>query len=175
VHVTLRTREDVPSLRRKTVFPVVAAAIHLASGEDFRVVHYSVQGDHLHLLVEAADKERLSRGMQGLAIRIARAANRALGRKGAVFADRYHARALRTPREVRNAIIYVLCNRTKHVPRERGIDPCSSGAWFDGWMGGRRAPPPALGTAVPGTWLLAVGWRRYGLVGAEERPAGPPS
>jgi hypothetical protein len=70
VHVTLRMRDDVPSLRRKKVFPAIAPAIHLASGEAFRVVHYSVQGDHVHLLVEAADKETLPRGMQGLVIRM---------------------------------------------------------------------------------------------------------
>jgi len=69
------------------------------------VLQFSVQRDHIHLLVEAPDGRALSRGLQGLAIRIAKGVNRILGRRGRVWADRFHARALRTPREVRNALI----------------------------------------------------------------------
>src|SRR5262249_22714935 len=75
--------------------------------------HFSVQSDHIHLLVEADEPAALVRGMQGLAIRVAKSVNRALKRCGAVWADRFHARTLRTPREVRNALVYVLNNVKK--------------------------------------------------------------
>ena len=136
-------------------------------------MHFSAQADHLHLIVEAHDKRTLSSGLRGLMIRGARAINRAGDRRGGVWADRYHCRELRTPREVRNAISYVLFNARKHGLRHRGLDPCSSGRWFDGW---RRfttvvdlaADPPPV--AVPRTWLLSTGWRRCGLVEMDDDP-----
>ena len=139
----------------------------------FRILEFSVQHDHLHLLVEADDRERLSRGLQGLAIRVACAVNRALGRRGAVWGDRFHWRALTTPRAVRHALVYVLMNVRKHVGGVRGLDPCSSAWWFTGWRDGsgpetdERAP-----VARARAWLAAVGWRRYGLLGWDEQPRG---
>ena len=125
----------MPSLRRH-VFGAVRDAIAKASSGAFRVIHFSVQRDHVHLIVEGADRARVIRGIQGLVIRVALAVNRAAGRRGSVWDDRYHARELRTPREVRNAIAYVLLNFRKHV-RDAGstVDGCSSGFWFDGWRG----------------------------------------
>ena len=110
----------------------------------FRLVHYSVQGNHLHLVVEAHDKVSLSRGMQGLAVRVARAVNRAAGRKGPVFADHYFARELKTPAEVRRAVRYVLDNFLHHAPA--GIDLQTD----------RCASPAPV--SAPRTWLLSVGW-----------------
>ncbi|TMB48345.1 MAG: hypothetical protein E6J56_25210, partial [Deltaproteobacteria bacterium] len=98
----------VRCLRSGRVFPAVYRSLAAASHEGFRIIHYSVQDDHLHLLVEAESRERLSGGLRGVAIRIARAVNRALGRRGAVFGDRYHIHALGTPREVRHGLVYVL-------------------------------------------------------------------
>jgi REP element-mobilizing transposase RayT len=140
----------------------------------FRLVHFSAQSNHLHLLVEAGDRAALGRGMQGLAIRLARRLNRLWGRRGGVFADRYHARALRTPREVRHALVYVLANARRHGIGYRGIDPHASGAWFGGWRDAPRraeAPCEAPGpVSAARTWLLAVGWRRHGLIGTRESP-----
>jgi hypothetical protein len=136
----------------------------------FRVLQFSVQRDHVHLLVEADAPRRLVRGVQGLAIRAARAVNRALGRRGAVWGDRYHSRLLATPREVRNALVYVLANARKHVPGMRGMDPRSSARWFDVWrrkVAPTREPSPV---ATPRTWLARVGWRRHGLIDVEESP-----
>ena len=170
VHLTLRARAGLPSLRGEALFGAIREAIGAASRETFRVVHFSVQRDHVHLIVEA-EAAGLGRGAQGLAIRLARAINRALGRRGAVWGDRYHVRALRTPREVRHGLVYVLTNFRKHRPWDScAIDPCSSAWWFDGF---ERPPPrcplrPAVWRAR--TWLGAVGWRRYGLVQPTERP-----
>ena len=145
LHVVLRARQDAPGLRRRQVFRAVRAALGAgATRAGFRLVHFSVQGNHLHLVVEAADKLALSRGMQGLAVRIARAVNRAADRKGCVFADHYFARELKTPAEVRRAVRYVLDNRMLHGQLQPQTDACASAA-------------PLV---RPRTWLLAVGWLR---------------
>jgi REP element-mobilizing transposase RayT len=152
-------------------FEAMADAIRKASGDAFRIVHFSVQRDHVHLIVEAHDRAALSRGMQGLAIRAARGINRALEHRGRVWDDRYSARELKTPREVRNAIAYVLLNRRKHDLRApRGGDPCSSGPWFSGWSRRPQAPPEPAPVAAPRSWLCSVGWRRAGLIQSDERP-----
>jgi REP element-mobilizing transposase RayT len=178
VLVTMRVRRGVPNLRTQRAMSGVRLA--LAGGRrrfGFRLVHFSVQGNHLHLIVEAADKRALSRGMQGLAIRLARRVNGALGRRGGVFADRYHARALGSPREVRNALAYVLLNRQRRAgvrvePAGSELDPCSSGARFDGWRRGFRpgGPPADELTVAPRCWLLSEGWRRRGLIDPREVP-----
>src|SRR5262249_50565026 len=109
--------------------------------------------------------------MQGLCIRLAKAVNRVLERRGRVWSDRFHARALRTPREVRNALIYVLLNGRKHAVSGRGVDPCSSRPWFTGWRG-PVAPPATTAPLVPArTWLLSVGWRRAGEICFDMAPA----
>ena|SRR5437016_5187024 len=170
LHVTLRTGPAVRCLRSDRAFPAVRRTLFVASHGNFRIIHFTVQDDHLHLIVEADDTRALSRGMRGLAIRVARAVNRALGRRGAVWGDRFHARALTTPRAVRNALVYVLMNRRKHCAGERGLDPCSSAPWFRGWrepVATLLGPPPVVGAR---TWLAAVGWRRHGLLGLDERP-----
>lgn len=143
---------------------------------EFRVCQFSVQRDHVHLLVEAAGKEALGRGMRSVGPRLARAVNRVFRRSGPVLYGRYHLRLLRTPREVRSALAYVLLNVRKHWRQRNGdappagIDEASSGAWFDGWRGSpapSREPPPV---SAPNTWLLSKGWRRHGLVGPTEVP-----
>jgi hypothetical protein len=130
-----------------------------------------VQADHLHLLVEANDKISLSRGLTGATVRLARAVNRVLGRRGTVWSSRYHARALATPREVRNAIVYVLMNAKKHNHAIAGLDPCSSAPWFTDWLAPPSIGPPAEpAPEMAETWLLRTGWKRHGLIGVEERP-----
>ncbi|MBK7402930.1 MAG: hypothetical protein IPJ34_43570 [Myxococcales bacterium] len=176
VHLTWRGAAGIGSLRSAAVFPVVVAALsaHRAATTRFRVVHFSVQDDHVHLIVEAHDSASLRAGAQGLGVRLARAVNRALGRRGRVLGDRFHTRALRTPREVRFALIYVLQNFRKHSRlAATRLDPCSSAPWFDGFrelapLGLERAPVHA-----PRTWLARVGWRRHGLVSVNDVPVAP--
>jgi hypothetical protein len=109
-----------------------------------------------------------------LAIRVARAVNRLLARHGTVWGDRYHSHVLRTPREVRNALVYVLSNWRKHEPGAHGLDPLSSAAWFDGWIEATKAigRPPVANAR---TWLASAGWRLRGLISAHERPRGAPA
>lgn len=186
LHVTLRVASGLPNLRKKRVFRVVKRALGLANTngkhrDDFRITHFSVQSNHIHLVTEATDATRISRGVQGLAVRIARRVNAELGRNGKLFAQRYHARPLTTPRDVRNVLAYVLLNEQRHLYQWRKLtlapwyfDPCSSASEFDGWrtIDGLDAPPAPTRevTAVPRTLLLSVLWRRHGLIAANEIP-----
>src|SRR5688500_16884307 len=141
VSLTLRVCRGLPSLRRKDVFRVVRQSIAASSREDFRVLHFSVQGNHVHLIAEARDRRHLTSGVQGLSIRTARRVTAYLGRSGHFWGERDHARALQTPREVRNAIVYVLMRAKKPHPGEiQGLEPCSSAAWFSQ---GFQPPLPA--------------------------------
>ncbi|MBL8716414.1 MAG: hypothetical protein JNL79_10495 [Myxococcales bacterium] len=172
VHLTLRCMSGLPSLRSMEVFPAVVAALRAAQGAAFRVVHFSVQDNHVHLLVEANDSSALRAGARSLGIRLARAVNRACGRRGRVLDDRYHTRALRTPREVRFALAYVLMNFKKHQVRvPTRLDPCSSAPWCDGFRGRPAADLEDAPVAAAHTWLARVGWRRHGLLSPDEHPA----
>jgi len=198
VHVTLRSA--LRSLRDPFLFPTVRGAIAAANRErrsgavgsrplrrDFRVVHFSVQGDHVHLLVEARDARSLSNGVRGLSVSIARRVNTLVRRRGRVFADRWHGRALVTPRAVRHALVYVLANHRKHRSSRATLDPCSSAPYFDGFreLRGRvpvelnarcvpraLAPPSSEGPPAPRprTWLLKVGWRQAGAISLRDAP-----
>ena len=183
VHVTVRCVPEVKGLRKHLCYLAIRAATltSAARGDtgDFRIVHLSIQGNHLHLIVEARDWLTLSRGMQGFQISAARRLNRALGRKGGkVFADRYHTTVLETPRQVRNTLAYVLNNWRRHgvdrhgAARRRAVDPYSSGASFEGWREpvGGSAMANALVVWAPKTWLLGDGWRRHGLISPWEVP-----
>jgi hypothetical protein len=186
-HVTLRLLPGLVSLRTvKLVHEIEGTFAGGCERSDFRLVHYSLQGNHAHLIVEARDRDALGRGMMAIGSRLARAVNRVMGRTGRVLADRYHMRLLPTPREVRGALRYVLLNARRHASTARAklnrtmrLDPASSARWFDGWKraaaGAREATkpsPPAERPAVARarTWLLTAGWRRHGLLDPADVP-----
>jgi REP element-mobilizing transposase RayT len=175
LHVVLRVRKDVGRLRRRNVYRGARLALKtIAERIAFRVVHMSIQHNHLHLLVEAATSETLQRGMRGLTIALAKRINKSLERRGKVFEFRYHATTLTSPRQTRNALAYVLNNWRRHREDERGfhertmpLDPYSSAISFGGWADYSvrvedwpdviEAPLPV---AAPQTWLLSTGWTR---------------
>lgn len=124
VHVTLRVRPHVYNLRSKRCFgPIRKAFLHASRYAGFRLNEFSVLGNHLHLIVEADGATQLARGMQGLEIRIAKSLNRLMQRRGRVFADRYHARVLRTPTEARHAVRYVRDNYRRHAQQHGHLVP----------------------------------------------------
>jgi REP element-mobilizing transposase RayT len=176
VHVTMRVKKSVGKLRQRRIYQAIRKATQqvLVAGK-IRIVHLSIQRDHLHAIVEASDRDTLARGMQGFQISAARHINRASGHRGGVFADRYHADQLANPRMVRNAIAYVINNWRKHG-EDRGsalsIDPYASATSFTQW----RRPPKvipdgeALAVSEAKFWLLSTGWTRHGLIDPEEVP-----
>ena len=152
VHVTLRTLQGVGYLRGYRRYQAIVAALREAKERHgLRVIHYSVQGNHLHFMVEANGAESLARGVQGLAVRLARALNRAASRRGKVFADRYHAHVLASRREVARALRYILENFRHHLRPDvapRGSDPGSSAALLP------LALPDDAPVVRPRTWLM---------------------
>jgi hypothetical protein len=151
------------------------------------VVHFSVQSDHLHLIVEAADRKALLGGVRGLSVSLARRVNQLVFRRERVIADRWHGRALSTPRAVRHALVYLLGNFRKHAQPGGGlVDPFSSAPYFSGFLEFAHGIPAsgdlrrvagvelARGSPVlePCSWLLRAGWRRYGLISIREAPRG---
>lgn len=184
-HVTLRMRDDVPSLRTARVVREIERTFRKGCGRPgFRLVHYSLQGNHAHLIVEVEDRAALGRGMMAIGSRLARAVNGSARRTGRVLVDRYHVRMLPSPREVHNALRYVLLNARRHAPEATAVakqpvllDPASSGRWFDGWKRkvpsrGHAAvsPDPRPAVARARTWLLRAGWRRHGLLDPADVP-----
>jgi hypothetical protein len=180
VHVTVRMRSDVPRLRNFELAKVLRTAfVKGCRKEGFRLCQFSIQGNHIHTICEAGDRERLARGIQGWCVRIARALNGAVGRKGSVFGDRYHVAVIKTPRQMRNTLCYVLQNARRHREwldkRFHGMDPFSSAMWFDGWAddGWRRGlvRDPERPVAAARSWLLSTGWRRHKLLALDEMPS----
>ena len=174
VLVTMRVKAGLPSLRCDAHHELVRGAIAEASERgDFQVIVYSVQTNHVHLVVEARSSDALARGMNALGARIAKRLNKLWRRSGQVFPDRFHSRALKTPRECRVALIYVLQNARKHGSWRANVpDVYSSGPVFDGWTSGADNPARSRRSYVgkPRTWLLTLGWRRHGLIDPREVP-----
>jgi REP element-mobilizing transposase RayT len=175
-HVTLRAIDGLPILDDSCAFLALVGAIRsIRDRAGFRVVLFSVQPNHIHMICEADSTMELSKGMQVLAARMARAFNRVFARKGSVWASRYHSRLLQTPLQVRRAIVYVLGNRRHHGQQHEPkgtIDPCSSARWFAGFR--ERLPPLPEGFVPPTSeaqsWLLLVGWKKFGLISVDEGP-----
>jgi REP element-mobilizing transposase RayT len=181
LHVTWRFGIGAPWLRRYYPAALIREAIRAAQKATFSVVEYSIQSNHLHMIVEAGGKRALERGMRGLARRLTCKLRTRFTWKGPLL-TRYHARLLKTPREVRNALRYVLLNARHHATQRRErldrywVDPYSSGLWFEGWA--RPLKPSwelqqqlerqVRPTVSPRSWLLAVGWRQWKLIGFDE-------
>jgi len=164
------------------VYGVLAAE---KNDKGFRLAHFAVQSNHLHLVCEGDDARALSRGVQRVTSRIARRANELWGRRGRVFSDRFHARVLRSPRQVRNVLSYVLLNLHKDFAKKGttliGVNPFTSGRYFDGWKDRPPSGDPGPGGGAweeddddvpvtrPESWLLRTGWKRWGLISIYER------
>jgi REP element-mobilizing transposase RayT len=192
LHVVLRVVPAVGSLRKRKMYQVLReATIVAAVRERIRIVHISLQQTHVHLLVEAENKQALARGLQGFQVSAARHINTVLGvgarrRRGPVFADRYHLEVITSPRRARHALAYILCNFRKHGEDQKGIastwlvDPFSSGISFPDWkeledkdlMWPMREGYDPLVVRRPQSWLLREGWKIGGAISAREVPGG---
>ena len=171
-------RRDVPRLRRHKLAAVIRRAlIRGCNKEGFRICHFSIQSNHIHLVCEADHHVALARGMQGFNIRVAKGINKALARRGAVLEQRYSARHARSATQVRHTLSYVLHNARRHGARFEGADAFSSARYFDGWARPTGLPPPdpdgnKWPVAPARTELLGKRWRFIGLIDPDEMPAG---
>ena len=199
VHVVLRVVSEVGSLRKHQMYRAIREAtiavamreLHIVQDGAFRIVHISIQRDHIHLLVEADNKVALSRGMQSFQISAAKHLNRALSvkrverRRGTVFPDRFHQEIITTPNQARHALAYVLNNWRKHredralFAKTWLVDPFSTGIQFGGWkelegaeaMWQRRDTYQPLVVYLPKTWLLREGWQLRGRISVNDIPS----
>lgn len=170
IHITLRVLDGVERLRRRDAFKVIRGVMLERTGNaDVRVVHLSIQSNHIHMMCEASGRLALARAIQGFKISAAKRLNKIRNRTGAVFADRYHEEVLTTPTQVRRCLAYVM-NNWRHHGEDRAArtpyDPFSTGMWFTNWAecAGFAVPPDAdvLPSAPPRAWLLAKGYQRGG-------------
>jgi len=153
--VTVRVRHGTWNLRSQRSFQRIARALHaVRAREGFRVTHFSVQGNHIHMLAEAADRRTMSNGLRALLIRVARQLNGMMGASGPRFVDRYHERALTGPTQVRNALRYVIGNHAVHLARLGKGVPRDADE-FSSVVHGELASKPE-------SWLLRIGWTRAG-------------
>jgi REP element-mobilizing transposase RayT len=179
LHVVLKAVPEVGALRQPKLYGAIRqATIAAAKGGRIRIVHLSIQHDHVHLLAEAESKKLLADGMLGFQVSAARQINKVLGRRGKVFRDRYHLVVIANPTQMRNTLAYVLNNFRKHGEAKPGwmTDPYSSGRTFEGWRERTPITPAvpsygALETCAPRSWMLREGWRRAGTISAYEVPA----
>jgi len=176
LHITMRAIRGLPSFRQQRLFAAFERAFRMTRRDDFRIVEFSVQDNHVHLLVEAADKDALARGMKSFSVRANRLFNTAFGRgRGPVWSDRYHRVDLTTPRQVRNALVYVLNNARKHgiiTTSALVIDAGSSARWFTGWKIARTTRDGPRPTEHARTALLQWLWQKHGLIHPCEAPGG---
>ncbi|CAN5644714.1 hypothetical protein BH09MYX1_BH09MYX1_23370 [soil metagenome] len=181
LHVTLRMARHVWNLRSQRGLRCVEHALaHEAARGQLRIVHFSVQGNHLHLIVEAEDASTLSRRMQGFGIRLARALSSMMNRRGKVIAERYHVRKISGPRQMYRALRYVLLNHAHHglsgsamaVDRYSSAPSFPNVAYAQTDIGRRRRrsddaseiEEPVAVTAPAKFWVLAAGWRNIGHI-----------
>jgi REP element-mobilizing transposase RayT len=185
VHVTLRS--GFRPLRSAFVFPTLRGAIRDLNQrwkERFRVVHFSVQSDHLHLLVEAVDRRALLGGVRGLSVSVARRVNRLVFRRGGCL--RIAGMAVRCPRRepsvTRSSTCWGTSGSTNHreakrwthslrLPIFRGLQRLQ-GSPSRSELRRIAGRDVARGSPVlePRTWLLRAGWRRHGLISIREAP-----
>ena len=174
----MRFRRDVRHMRKFKAIKILCAAILAATTrfDGFRIVHFSLQRTHLHLIVEAEHESVLSKGMQGLNTRLARQFNKLLGRTGTFFADRYHATVARTPLVARRVLAYVLNNWRRHreAPHHRPerVDAFSSAPWFDGFAKRTEVSQEPCPVSAPRCDLLKRAWKNHGLIHTWEEPGG---
>ena len=140
VHVTMNLTKNAPDLRTRKKFALVKRSL-VARKElpGFRIVHFAVLGNHLHLLCETDSAECLAKAIQKLSISLARLLNldgvrdaggslerggRPLRERGGwigkIFQDRYHVHHLASPTEMSRALHYILNNALQHYGRFDG-------------------------------------------------------
>lgn len=184
LHLTLRIKERLPSLRSKGLFKEFKKSLQCGRRQGLYVIHFSIQRNHIHLFAEAENNKALALGMRSLAGRFAKkireqAAERGMAPKGSAFNGRYHLHVLKTPREVKNALEYVLLNMAKHQELIEYMDPYSSAKYFRDWKellgpryrsliracAGFYSSPDNLNAvgnilSPSRSWLAREGWKR---------------
>jgi REP element-mobilizing transposase RayT len=126
LHVVIKLRQGVKTLRKKDCYTIFRDSVKKAKDFGINIVHFSVQSNHIHLIIESKSRLALSRGMKSLTIRLAKGINNVHGTFGKLFKDRYYLHVLKTPTEVKEALVYVFKNTAKAIKSKNLFDPFSS-------------------------------------------------
>jgi REP element-mobilizing transposase RayT len=175
LHLTQRLKKGIPSLRRKEFLHLFRRSLNKAKKFGLHVIHYSLLGNHIHMIVETRDNQALGRGMRSLGGSFAKAIQSKAGLTGGIFSGRYHLKAITNPSQMRRTLEYVLLNMCKHQDFLEHMDPYSSARFFPHWrklLGARMNDViewelETLSTALkeaglspPRSWLATQGWMR---------------
>ncbi len=133
LHLTLKLKDSRWSLRCEEMSAAFKSSAKGAKKFGLRILHFSLLKDHLHILVEAQDNDHLARGMRSFGARFGKAVRKIVGGRGSVFQGRFHLRVITNPTQMRNTLIYVLHNFSKHARLLKHIDRYSSAPHFDRW------------------------------------------
>ena len=178
--VTLKFAKGLPNLRANAPMAVITGAFELVNQRaGFGIVHFSVMGDHIHLMLEAVDRPTFDRAMISLNTMLARRLNKLWSRGGDVFPDRFHSQALTGPRRVWYALRYILTNARKHgLWRRKSGDPFSSINFlyeihFPAYVPPSKGPTTFPYLTRPTSWLLSKGWRRSAPIPPAHHPPFP--
>jgi REP element-mobilizing transposase RayT len=178
VHIVLRAAKGLPSLREQVVARAVGHVIRTmrAVRDDFRIVEFSIQSNHVHLIVEADDDGVLSSAIRSFEARVSKVLNHhvLLRKRGKVWSDRYFRVDLTSPKQARHALAYVLQNGQHHGVVPAGVkDPLSSARWSTRYVTRAELPPETSLTSPSQTYMLNVLWERAwpGAIFPTEIPA----
>ncbi len=172
VHITLKLRKGVANLRSREVFAGFKISARGAARFDFKIIHFSIQADHVHVVAEAASNKALAQGMRSFGGRLGKWVRRIVGGVGPVFAGRYHVNVLANPTKMKNALAYVLQNHAHHRKVLKHLDEFSSAVYFSQWrqlfgftagpllVDHRRAADLPDYLSAPRSWLARDGWMR---------------
>jgi putative transposase len=167
IHITIKLKKGVVSLRGPKMVAAFKASLQKAKKRGLKVIHFALETNHAHLFAESDGNHQLRSGMASFGSCFGKAARRVTGGKGSVFQGRYHLQVLKSPRQTKNAMAYVLLNHSKHQGAKPYADHMSSAAFFGDWRAllGERyrvdqpLPRPEF-LAKPSSWLARDGWRK---------------
>jgi putative transposase len=177
MHITARARAGLPSFRAQRIARLIWLQMRRLNDKTFQIVHFSIQKNHVHLIVEADDREAVIRKMSGFMISFAKRLNRQVlgNRRGKVWSDRYFRRDITRAGEMHSVLRYVFGNAKKHglMPLDAPLLDGLSSAWtFDGWDLKIVPPDERLRWKPPRprTDLLKRDWIAYGLLRVADGP-----
>jgi putative transposase len=178
LHITQKLKSGIPSLRRKDFERLFHGSLQGAKEAGLHVIQYSLQHDHIHMVVEVANNKKLRAGMYSLASSFARALQKKMGLTGGIFKGSFHMVVITSPTQMKRVLTYVLLNYCKHSKMLEHLDPFSSGRFFVKWrellgrkrwnpvleweIQGEREDAAVIGLSPPQSWLARQGWLRAG-------------
>lgn len=126
LHLTVKIEKSKANLKNKNVLAILKKAIFNARRQGLKVIHYSLEYDHIHLIIEADNNRTLGKGMQAFGVTLAKAINRMRKVKGQVYKHRYHFRQITSSRQLKNVMTYIFNNGVKHKTSATALSPFNS-------------------------------------------------